>query len=254
MRRVPVDPQDLAAPGTLPKHFALPEAAAHYLRTVLRLPTGARVELFDGAGRSVLADLFSISPDEVLVETVEDRFSEFGESILQITLLQAIPKGDRWDWLLEKATELGVHTIIPLQTSRTVVTVPPAKLNARLDRWQKIAAGAARQCKRARVPQIEAPQTIAQALKNRPETIGLVAHTSPTVANKTPAQIITQAHPNHPESIAFWIGPEGGFDDHEIAQLLDHKVLPCSLGPRILRNETAGIAALTILQSAFGDM
>ncbi len=254
MRRVPVNPQDLAAAGSLPKHFSLPDAAAHYLRTVLRLATGTRVELFDGAGRSVLVDLFSVSPDEVIVETIEDRISEFGESRLEITLLQAIPKGDRWDWLLEKATELGVHKIVPLQTSRTVVTVPPAKLNARLDRWQKIAAGAARQCKRARVPQIEAPQTIAQALKNRSETISLVAHTALTVGTLTPSQIITQAHPNHPESIAFWIGPEGGFDDHEIAQLLDQNVHPCSLGPRILRNETAGIAALIILQSAFGDM
>ncbi len=254
MRRVPIVPQDLAAAGSLPEHFALPEAAAHYLRTVLRLPAGTRVELFDGAGRSVLVDLFSISPDEVIVKTIEDRISECGESPLEITLLQAIPKGDRWDWLLEKATELGVHTIVPLQTSRTVVTVPPAKLNARLDRWQKIAAGAARQCKRARVPHIDAPQTIAQALKNRSETIGLVAHTSQAIGKLSPSQIITQTHPNHPGSIAFWIGPEGGFDDHEIAQLLEQNVHACSLGSRILRSETAGIAALTILQSAFGDM
>lgn len=254
MRRVPVDPQALPAAGTLPKHFPLPDDAAHYLRTVLRLPAGTRVELFDGAGRSILADLFSISPDEVIVETIEDRISEFGESPLEITILQAIPKGDRWDWFLEKATELGVHKIVPLQTSRTVVTVPPAKLNARLDRWQKIAAGAARQCKRARVPVIETPQTITQALQNRSENIGLVAHTNQDAHNQTPSQIIHETYPDQPKSIAFWIGPEGGFDDHEITQLLNHNVRACTLGPRILRSETAGIAALTILQTAFGDM
>src|SRR5690606_8948316 len=114
MRRVPVEPETLAAPGTLPPQFPLPPAAAHYLRTVLRLSPGTRVELFDGTGRSVLVDLVSVSADEVLVETIDDRTSDFGESPLEITLLQAIPKGDRWDWLLEKSTELGVHKIIPL--------------------------------------------------------------------------------------------------------------------------------------------
>ncbi len=249
MRRVPVEPETLAAPGTLPAQFPLPPAAAHYLRTVLRLTPGTRVELFDGTGRSVLVDLVSVSTDEVLVETIDDRTSDFGESPLEITLLQAIPKGDRWDWLLEKSTELGVHKIIPLETSRTVVSIPASKHAARLERWQKITASAARQCKRTRVPHIEAPQTIARALQNRSESLQFVAHTT-----LSPDQTISQTTTENPRSIALWIGPEGGFDEHEIALLLQHNVHPCSFGPRILRSETAGIVGLTLLQSAFGDL
>ncbi|MBA2663832.1 MAG: 16S rRNA (uracil(1498)-N(3))-methyltransferase [Bradymonadaceae bacterium] len=253
MRRVPIDSAALPQPGAASGTFSLPEQAVHYLATVLRLAPGEHVELFDGAGRSIEVALRSVTSTEVLVEIIADRSDEqLGESALQITLYQAMPKGERWDWVLEKATELGVSRIVPLQTARTVVSVPAAKLASRIERWQKIAAGAARQSKRTLVPRIEAPASVASALAKADEDFGLVAHT------RTGCPTLTQAVVNKEyscsASFGIWIGPEGGFEDSELAILLEHGVKECSLGPRILRSETAGIVAVALIQAARGDM
>ena len=252
MRRAPVIPETLPAPGaTAP--FVLDEAAAHYLRDVLRLRAGARVECFDGQGRALVVRLDEVTPAQVLATPLHEIDRDARESGCQVILAHAIPKGDRWDWALEKATELGVAAVWPLVTARGVVQIPPKKVADRVTRWSRQLASAARQCGRAHTPAVEAPRTLPQALdaaQALDDASHLVAHTGPSLQRLS--TWIDEAAPT--ARVVVWIGPEGGFTEAEVAQLTDAGVHPVSLGPRVLRCETAGVCALSLIQSAWGDL
>ncbi len=228
-------------PESAGKVIPLEEERRHYLETVLRLSAGDRVEIFDGSGHAWLcevavADEFELRALEALERDVE--------SPLQITLLQAVPKGDRWEWVLEKATELGVARIVPIQTARSVVQIPAAKVDRKLERWRKIVESAARQSTRTVVPKIEAPTSFSQSLSSREEELLLFAH-PPSSEDAVDAP---------PTSVAIWIGPEGGFTDDEIRSLREHGASAFGLGPRVLRSETAGMFATGLLQARWGDL
>lgn len=246
MRRVAIDP-DLLDGIEAASELILPAEPAHYIRDVLRLGLDAELELFDGRGKVARGRITSTG-DEVVVqiEKVEERL--VGESPLSITLFQALPKGKRFDWILEKATELGVSSIVALQTERTVVQIPAGRVDGRLERWEKIAASAARQSGRSVIPRIESPRTPQQALDAADCDLHLVAH--PGAATGGPQQYIK----NDEKSVGVWIGPEGGFTQEELDWMLANSFRPISLGPRILRADTAGIVAMALLQAACGDL
>lgn len=216
----------------------LDEEAAHYVRDVLRLDLGTVVEVFDGRECAFQGPIESLDPLVVRLDTEVDATAM--ESPCRVTLYQAIPKKDRFEWLLEKATELGVATIVPIETARAVVRIPPAKRDDRRARWQRICDGAARQCGRSVSPVVEPIIKLEDA-----PAAHLCVVLDPR-ATATLAEIARDV-----VAIDVFVGPEGGFDDTERAWLAE-RAIPCRLGPRVLRSKTAGIAALTVIQAVTG--
>ena len=174
MRRASI-PSDLLPDDSLEgSAFELPNDTLHYLQNVLRLSPGERVELFDGTGRVLVVLLGEGS----LASVESDARSDGREPPIEITLYQAIPKGDRWEWLLEKACEAGVSRIVPLQTARSVVKIAPNKADKKLARWRRILESAARQCLRTRVPELLSPHRLQDALATPSDSeLRLVAST-----------------------------------------------------------------------------
>ena len=250
MRRIPTDPDHLDRHRT-GEILTLSESQAHYAITVLRLGPGDPVELFDGRGVLARTTLVEIDPPRVRIETITR--TERGESPLSTVLFQAIPKGKRWDTILEKSTELGVEAIVPLQTERTVVKVSAPRAGGKQERWEKITAAAARQCGRSRIPEISAPRSLKEALEAYPDLMHLVAHTGGAGRRSLSEAFASRA--DHSEgSIGVWIGPEGGFTSQEVQLLEAAGAIPFHLGSRILRADTAGLTALSILQALGGDL
>lgn len=222
----------------------LPENLNHYIRNVLRLQPGANVELFDGAGHRYVARIASLDPARV--EVVEE-LDEEAESPCRVTLYQALAKGDHFDLVVEKCTELGVAAVVPLETARTVVRISPAKRESKRERWQRIAEGAARQCGRSVVPAVEAAQSFSDALRHPTHEVEVVLHPHGEFVP------LTAAVSEDAADVGIWIGPEGGFTDAEVAALLK-RATAVSVGPRILRTETAAIVATALVQHRTGGL
>ena len=233
-----------AAPGA---HVELPEHAAHHAREVLRLRAGAAVRVFDGAGHEWDAVL-----DQVTRRTVSARMlhavAARPESPLRLVLAMAALKGDRMELVLQKATELGVAEIWPVVTFRTDAAARPALQGSRGERWERVAAGAAEQCGRAHVPQV-APTVTLRGLLERPFDGRRVALLE-TPGHPPLASLALDAR----APLLLLVGPAGGFEPAEAEELRAASFLAASLGPRILRAETAAVAAVAIAQSRWGDL
>jgi len=224
----------------------LPEAAAYHVARVLRLRAGAPLVLFDGSGGDFRAEIVAVDGDRVRV-SVGERSAGLRESPLGITLVQAVSRGERMDWTLQKATELGVKRIQPVLSARSVVRLDDQQAAKKLRHWQAIVAGACEQCGRSVLPEVRAPLDLARFL-----------------AESTREGQRLVLSPNGPASLAglastaarveLLIGPEGGLDDAEIDAAARAGFAPVRLGPRVLRTETAGIVALTVLQALWGDL
>jgi 16S rRNA (uracil1498-N3)-methyltransferase len=225
------------SPLTPDADVRLPDAAANHVGRVLRLRAGAAIVAFDGSGNDYRCEVLSVKGDEVRVR-VGPRSSGLPESPLRITLVQAVSRGERMDWTLQKATELGVRTIVPVLSARSVV---------RLDDRQAIVAGACEQCGRSVVPEIRQPQELTRYLASSARE-GQRFVLSPT----GPASLAGLASVG--ARVELLIGPEGGLDDTELARAAASGYAPVRLGPRVLRTETAGIVALTVLQATWGDL
>ncbi|MEM1348956.1 MAG: 16S rRNA (uracil(1498)-N(3))-methyltransferase [Myxococcota bacterium] len=250
MRRVPIDPGELGEAPLTGRTLELSDAAAHYLRDVLRLSQGEVVELFDGRGRVLRAALARVDALSVFVDITRDARSDHGESPVSLTLYQAIPKGDRWEWVLEKVTELGIERIVPLHTQRSVVRVPEGKQAKKLERWARIAQSAARQCGRTRTPEIDAPRTTGKAGAALDYDLTLLCSTDPG-ALALDVALETHAEARH---IALFVGPEGGWTAQEERLLEAAGAVRVTMGPRILRSETAGVVAVALAQHKLGDL
>ena len=232
-----------AAPGA---RLALPEHSAHHARDVLRLRPGAAVRVFDGHGAEFDAIL-----DVVTRQGVSGRITGAAvprpESPLRVTLAMSPLKGDRMELAIQKATELGVAEIRPVVTMRTDAAARPALKGARQDRWEKVASGASEQSGRATVPVIALTVTLAEFMADPPAGTRLV------LLERDLGQPPLATLPR-PEAVTVLIGPAGGWDGSEISRLAVVGFQPVSLGPRILRAETAAIAALTAVQVLWGDL
>jgi 16S rRNA (uracil1498-N3)-methyltransferase len=212
-------------------------AGFHHLARVLRARRGDRVVLFDGAGREADAVVESIGDDALVLEVAAPREAITGG--VSITLLVGLLKGEKMDWVVQKATELGVARLVPVVTDRAVVRLDEARAGARLARWARIAAEAARQSRRADVPEIATPVTLAEALAAAPP------HALRILCHEGEAAPLAGALRPTPE-LVIGVGPEGGFAPDEVTAARDAGFSVVGLGPRVLRAETAALAALAI--------
>ncbi|WP_087720828.1 16S rRNA (uracil(1498)-N(3))-methyltransferase, partial [Salinicola salarius] len=222
----------------------LPEGPARHVALVLRLREGASLTLFDGAGHEAQATLVEVGRKRV-VARIEQVSAGSGESPLRVHLGQAISKGDRMDYAIQKSVELGVAAITPLYVEHGDVRLKGDREAKKLAHWQGVAVSACEQCGRASVPPIHPPQTLAQWLAGRDESLRLVLHPATDDSWQQAASV---------DSAALLIGPEGGLCDTEIEAARSAGFQPLTLGPRILRTETAPVVALTLLQHHFGDL
>ncbi|HEX7373701.1 MAG TPA: 16S rRNA (uracil(1498)-N(3))-methyltransferase [Steroidobacteraceae bacterium] len=239
--RVYVD-QPLVTDSDLP----LPEAAAYHVARVLRLRAGATLVAFDGRGHEHRCEILSVEGDRVRVR-VGSRAQGLAESPLAITLVQSISRGERMDWTLQKATELGVAVIQPVLSARSVVRLDEQQARKKLRHWQAIVAGACEQCGRSVLPEVRAPQELHAFLASAPrDGQRLVLSPSGPASLAGLASLTTR--------VTLLIGPEGGLDDAELERAGQSGYMPVRLGPHVLRTETAGIVALTVLQALWGDL
>ena len=232
-----------AAPGA---RVHLPEHTAHHARDVLRLRPGAQVRVFDGRGAEYEASLDSVTRGGVTAR-LAGPVAPRPESPLSLSLAVSPLKGDLMEWVVQKATELGVAELRPVVSARTDAAARPALHGSRQERWEKVASGAAEQCGRAVVPRI-APTTTLAALLAEPFPGPRIALLPSQDAQALPAL------PGRPGAALVLVGPAGGFEPRELDELLAAGFLHASLGPRTLRAETAAVAAVTALQLLWGDL
>jgi 16S rRNA (uracil1498-N3)-methyltransferase len=220
-----------------------PGPSAH-LGRALRMGPGDALVLFNGDGYSYRGSLTAVSKKTVTVH-IEHRDDINLESPLDVHLGIAISRGDRMDWVVQKATELGVAKITPLLTQRTGVKLAGERAAKKCLHWQQIAISACEQCGRNRVPEVGPLTELDKWLPQLTETRRFVLHHRATAA---PVGM------DHPDSLALLIGPEGGLSESEIGLAEQNRFEALALGPRVLRTETAPLAALTLLQARWGDM
>ncbi|MFG6668096.1 16S rRNA (uracil(1498)-N(3))-methyltransferase [Halomonas sp. HNIBRBA4712] len=236
----------LFVPATLEvgTQVELPEGPARHVSRVLRMSEGAPLVLFDGRGAEAGARITEAGRKRVLAQ-VESVWPGEGESPLAVHLGQAISKGDRMDYAIQKAVELGVAAITPLYTERGDVRLKDEREAKKHAHWQAVAESACEQCGRATVPVVHPPIALSQWLEQRDEPLKLMLHLA--TGNGF-------ARAERPQRAALLIGPEGGLTEQDIAAAKSHGFTPLTLGPRVLRTETAPVVALTLLQHHFGDL
>ncbi len=229
------------APLSLGQH-ELPEAQAHYISRVLRHVAGDAVQLFDGSGQEYLGELIEVGKKAVRVE-LREQLAGQAESPLRIHLGQGLSRGERMDWAIQKATELGVSEITPIVSERCEVRLKDERADKRLAHWRQVAISACEQCGRSVLPVIHAPITLAEWQAHVQAELKLVLH---------PVAAPLESHAR-PHSLAFLIGPEGGLSEAEVAQAKAAGFHAARLGPRVLRTETAPVVALAVAQQLWGD-
>lgn len=224
----------------------LPDPAAYHVSRVLRLRPGAPLVAFDGSGHDFRCEILAIEGDKVLVR-IGERVPGLRDSPLRITLVQAISRSERMDWTLQKATELGVRSIVPVLSARSVVRLDDKQAERKLRHWKAIVAGACEQCGRSTLPEVRTPLELNRFLADSPRE-GQRLVLSPG----GPASLAGLA--STASRVELLIGPEGGLDDAELDGATRAGFSPVRLGPRVLRTETAGIVALAVLQAMWGDL
>lgn len=233
----------------------------HHLKDVLRLKKGDKVIVFDGKGLEFTGNIEAISKDEARI-VIEKMLDVFKESRFEIILAQGIAKGENMDIIIRKATELGVSRIIPFAASRVVPKLRGEQITKKTKRWQRIALEAAKQCRRDIIPQIEEPEAFAEVLKRYSRCAEKYIKIIPWEGEKKnilkdilkPAPECFYQGPGGFSGCVVLIGPEGGFSADEVVEAGRAGFLPVTLGPRILRTETAAISVISIIQYELGDM
>ena len=233
--------REALSPGA---HIELPEPVARHAVRVLRLPPGAPMILFDGRGGQYPAHIERIERDRVMAVLASWEEIE-RESPLSITLVQALQAGEKMDFTIQKAVELGVRHIVPVESRRSVLRLAGERAAKRVAHWQGVVASACEQCGRNQVPLV-APLEKLENWLARPATGALRLMLAPdaeqTLVDLPPAK-----------EVQLLIGAEGGLDPQEMIAARQAGFVGVRMGPRILRTETAGLAALSILQALWGD-
>ncbi|HWT14378.1 MAG TPA: 16S rRNA (uracil(1498)-N(3))-methyltransferase [Patescibacteria group bacterium] len=222
----------------------LSEAAANHAVRVLRLREGDPVTLFNGDGLDYTG-VISLGKRDARVH-LHDAEAVTNESPLAITLVQALARGEKMDLILQKATELGVVKIVPVTSDRTEVKLDEDRADKRILHWQRVLESACEQCGRAQIPEIESPSTLERAAR-------LFAVSDDTRLVLHPEGGRPLARIDCGDAVTIAIGPEGGFSERDLAVLDQAGFTRITLGPRVLRTETAGLAAIAALQTRFGD-
>jgi len=220
-----------------------------HIRKVLRVKVGDGVALFDGEGKEYQATIASLSPREISLTLLQELPPDTTESPLRVILGLGILKSSKFDWLIQKATELGVSEIIPFYSSRVIPRWEEKRIQSRQSRWQKIASAAAKQCGRTRVPTIHPSRSFQEALAMEFEEAIKIF-----LWERERTRSLKNAFAHPVSSVYVLVGPEGGFSEQEALQAQEAGFLPVRLGPRILRAETAGLVISSLLQFIFGDL
>jgi len=228
---------------------ALSESAARHAVRVLRLREGDALILFDGRGGEYVARIARCGRDEVLAELETWRDREC-ESPLAITLVQALQAGEKMDLTVQKTVELGAQRIVPVASQRSVVRLEGERAQRRVDHWRAVAASACEQCGRNRVPEIGDLEKLRSWLARPVDGDVLRLMLDPRSANT----LQTLPRPERGRRVELLIGPEGGFAPEEETMAVEAGFCGVRLGPRVLRTETAGLAALAAIQCLWGDL
>jgi 16S rRNA (uracil1498-N3)-methyltransferase len=241
MHRLFVPPAQLTSP-----RVKLTAEQARYLGTVLRLKPGEELEVFDGRGARFRAWLL----DDAAALRIAEPLAEPPLRAVDVILAQALAKGEKMDLVVQKATELGAARIVPLSSERAVVRLDAERGGSKAERWRRVAQEAARQCGRADVPQIDEPagwDRLLSILRDEPERRGLLL--DPEERALRLGQAARGAR-----RLLLAIGPEGGFSPGEISRAVEGGMLRAGLGPLVLRTETAGLAALSVVLHVHGEL
>jgi 16S rRNA (uracil1498-N3)-methyltransferase len=236
-------------PGGLPPEgeIALPESIAHHAVRVLRVADGEPIVLFDGAGGEVEARL--VLRGKVAFAALGEWRDAQRESPLRLVLVQALATGDKMDWIVQKAVELGVAAIQPIQAERSVLRLSGDRVEKRLAHWRQIVVAACEQCGRNRIPEVGVPQPLPAWLGQRAAATRYVLAPGGEAGGAPGFGI----GPRPAGEVHLMIGPEGGWTDHELMACRAAGCIAVTLGPRVLRTETAGLAAIAVLQARWGD-
>ena len=236
--------------------FELPPSAVQHVVKVLRLREGQLLTVFDGSGGEWTATITALRKDRVSV-TAQQHDPIERESPLAITLLQALARGEKMDWIVQKATELGVTRLVPIATQRSVVQLDGERVDKRLAHWRSVAIAACEQSGRNRLPEIATPVPLDAACAIA-ATRGIGMHRYALAPGDVPdfacALRALDQPGTPPPRLTLLVGPEGGLTESELAQAADCGFSPVSLGPRVLRTETAGAAAIAVAQALLGDL
>ena len=233
-------------PLLLKGSFELPADAAHHASRVLRLREGNAVQIFDGLGNECHGVISEMAGKRVVISDITPTNTN-RESPLHITLAQALSSSEKMDWVIQKATELGVTEIQPLATERSVAKLSGERVEKRIEHWQQVAIAACEQCGRNVLPKIHAPldlMTWLQAMRNNTVSKFIFLPDGST-------SLTSEAKPT--DKIILLIGAEGGFAPAESQSALLCGFTPIRIGARVLRTETAAIAGLAALQTLWGD-
>lgn len=232
------------APLTIGAYIHLPPEVAHHV-FVLRLNPGDSIILFNGEGGCYVASLCEIGKKQATAE-IKVFLPEETELPYALTLAQALPEGSKMDWILEKAMELGASSIQPLATRRCVVRLSAERAEKKQEHWQAILVAAAEQCGRNRLASLSPLMDIAKWLEQQN------MHKRIMLSPRADTSLADWARHQPPQAVALLIGPEGGLSEDEEQLAMRHGVLSLSMGPRILRTETAGLAAIAALNAVWG--
>lgn len=227
-------------------HITLPESIAHHVR-VLRLAANGSVALFNGEGGEFSATLHTIDKKIVTAE-IKSFSPREAELPYAVTVAQALPEASKMDWIIEKAVELGAGTLQPLAAQRCVAKLSADRAVKKMQHWQGIAVAATEQCGRNRLLQLAYPADFASwvRLPAAHQRIFLSPHAEQSLSD--------WARQQSPQALTFMIGPEGGWTEQEESIARAHGAIALSMGPRVLRTETAGLAALAALNAVWGGI
>ncbi|MBO6159221.1 MAG: 16S rRNA (uracil(1498)-N(3))-methyltransferase [Firmicutes bacterium] len=235
-------------------NYILIRKDTHHILHVLRKSKGDLLELCDGKNTDYLCEIIEVSRNEdQLICKILKRMASSAEAALKVFLYQALPKGDKMELILQKGTEIGVYGFIPFNSQRCIVHLDPKRSSQKVERWNKICVSGAKQSGRGNIPAVSDPMNFKDAVNKAVKETDLVLvcyENEQTVSLKT----ALTGYGEKPSSVSIFIGPEGGFDTNEIDYLTAQGVRSVSLGPRILRTETAGMVASAMVLYHFDEM
>ena len=225
-------------------HITINGSDVNHIKNVLRMKQGEEILISNKEDRDYLCVIRDFQQDAVIAGITEVR-EETTELPSKVYLFQGLPKSDKMELIIQKAVELGVYEIIPVATKRAIVKLDAKKEESKLKRWQGISESAAKQSKRLVIPKVTGVMTFKEAIAFASDfTCSIIPYENAKGMQHT-KEIIGKMKPG--TSIGVFIGPEGGFEDKEIEQALENNIIPVTLGKRILRTETAGLTALSVI-------
>ncbi len=242
--------QKFLIPGihTTPSTAVLQGQDAKHVAKVLRLKPGDPINVTNGEGEDFIARIASVSPGRIDLN-ISKAFKSSTESLIKITLCSGMLKDKKMDLVIKHVTQLGIHTWIPFFCERSIPTPDKKRIEKRHQRWENIARESLKQCRRSKLPKIMKPLSYESLLNQT-----TAEHLKIAFWEKASNKLNTLKHGSEVKQIFILIGPEGGFSKTEIAMAKEKGFTPYSLGPRILRAETASISSCTLIQHIFGDI